>query len=47
MVCEETNSNPAADECILMLGQLKWWGDGGIVKGKGKRKATAGLLKST
>lgn len=25
MVCEETNSNPAADECILRLEQLKWW----------------------
>lgn len=25
MVCEETNSNPAADECTLE--QFKWWGE--------------------
>lgn len=25
MVCEETNSNPAADECMPGLAQLKWW----------------------
>ena len=25
MVCEETNSNPAADECMPRLEQLKWW----------------------